>query len=684
MRHFLGVIAPLMCAAVAGVDALNAKEWQKQTIYQVVTDRFARASSNDSGLGIIDSPDSDADCPNPKQYCGGSWQGIIEKLDYIQGMGFTAIWISPVIENTENASTEYSYHGYWPRNFYGLNHHFGSEEDLIELSDALHSRGMYLMFDIVVNHVLSPGPQNATNYSTFTPFDSSKYFHRPCVMDNSNETSVQVCQLKDDKATVELTLPDINTEDPVVRDIFQEWIKDTVEKYNVDGLRLDTYKHVERDFWPGFIDAAGVFSLAEFLDGDPKNYNDELIPSKDEGVLNYPTFYWIRRIFQNPQTWMTELVQGVGTMRNGPINTNLLAPFLENHDEQRFASLIGDMALTKNALAFTLLFDGIPIIHQGQEQHFSGQNDPFNRERLWTSGYNEDSELYRWIAKLNAVRAHVIETDSKFLSSQADIVWPPQVPPPGNNTGNSTTSPTTTSLTNHHIAVKKGSLVSVLTNVGVGGDKLDVVLPRNVTKFKAGEMYVDLLSCETFVADRKGAISFEMGWLPRALYPATDAASSGLCLPPQDPTSCDAEPPSCLVRFNISTTTGFGQAVQILGDIPQLGYNDRQQAVTLGAYFYTSDNPLWSLTFELPAGKEFSYQYFKIDGRGIPQWDGGSKDAVLHSYTVPSNCEETKPIQIVDKWTGSGSNDTASPAARSVLSRGSKKRLSAYLWGKVN
>lgn len=680
MRNFLGALAPVICAAVAGVDALNAEEWQKQTIYQVVTDRFARAPNDDSGLGIISPPDSDADCPSPKQYCGGSWQGIVDKLDYIQGMGFTAIWISPVIENTENASTEYSYHGYWPRNFYALNHHFGTEEDLIGLSDALHARGMYLMFDIVVNHVFSPGPGNATNYSMFTPFDSSRYFHRPCVMDNSNETSVEVCQIPDDKATAVFTLPDIKTDDPVVRSLFQEWIKDTVQKYKVDGLRLDTYKHVERDFWPDFIDAAGVFSVAEYLDGDPANYDSELIPSKDEGVLNYPTFYWIRRIFQNPQTWMTELVQGVKTMRNGPINTNLLAPFFENHDEQRFASLVGDMALTKNAMAFTLLFDGIPIIYQGQEQHFSGQNDPFNRERLWTSGYNEDSELYRWIAQLNAVRALVIDTDPTFVSSQADTVWPPQAPSAGNTTsgGNSTTSTPTTALTNHHMAIKKGSLITVLTNVGVGGDKLDVVLPRNATRYKPGGVYVDLLSCESFIADRNGAVSFEMGWLPRALYPALDAVSSGLCLLSQDPTHADNA--QCLVTFNISTTTGFGQNVQILGDIPQLGSNDRHQAVTLGSYFYTSEDPLWTLTFELPAGKQFSYQYLKMDGTGTPQWDGGKRSAALHSYTVPANCVDGKAIQIVDKWTGSGSNSTGSPSARSVLTRGSKKRLSANLW----
>jgi hypothetical protein len=95
---------------------------------------------------------------------------------------------------------------------------------------------------------------------------------------------------------------------------------------------------------------------------------------------------------------------------------------------------------------------------------------------------------------------------------------------------------------------------------------------------------------------------------------------------------------------------------------------------------YTSEDPLWTLTFELPAGEAFSYQYLKMDGSGTPLWDGGNRSAALHSYSVPANCVDGKSIQIVDKWTGPGSNTTASPKARSVLSRGSKKRLSVNLW----
>lgn len=69
-----------------------------------------------------------------------------------------------------------------------------------------------------------------------------------------------------------------------------------------------------------------------------------------------------------------------------------------------------------------------------------------------------------------------------------------------------------------------------------------------------------------------------------------------------------------------------------------------------------------------------------MDGSGTPQWDGGNRSATLHSYTVPEDCVDGKPVLIVDKWTGSGSNTTSSTAARSVLSRGSKKRLRMSLW----
>ena len=94
-------LACLGTAAYAGNDA----EWRERSIYQVLTDRFAGGQNGDM-----------------HGYLGGSWNAMAEKLDYIQGMGFDAIWISPVIDNVEGG-----YHGYWAKNWEKVNSHFGSE-----------------------------------------------------------------------------------------------------------------------------------------------------------------------------------------------------------------------------------------------------------------------------------------------------------------------------------------------------------------------------------------------------------------------------------------------------------------------------------------------------------------------------------------------------------------------------
>lgn len=79
------------------------------------------------------------------------------------------------------------------------------------------------------------------------------------------------------------------------------------------------------------------------------------------------------------------------------------------------------MSLAKNAIAFLFLSDGIPIVYAGQEQHYSGGNDPFNRGAIWLSGYKTDSELYKFIAKTNKARNQAIQTDKKYLTSQVSF-----------------------------------------------------------------------------------------------------------------------------------------------------------------------------------------------------------------------------------------------------------------------
>lgn len=120
----------LLCASV---KAATPQQWRSRAIYQVLTDRFARTDGSTT-----------ATCnTGDRVYCGGTYQGLIKKLDYIQNMGFTAVWISPVIKNIEaNTGEGEAFHGYWGQDFNSLNSHFGTADDLKALSTALHNRGM--------------------------------------------------------------------------------------------------------------------------------------------------------------------------------------------------------------------------------------------------------------------------------------------------------------------------------------------------------------------------------------------------------------------------------------------------------------------------------------------------------------------------------------------------------------
>ena len=103
---------------------------------QILTDRFARDSSNPSATS----------CSDLRQYCGGTFKGIKENLDYIQGLGVNAIWISPIPQQTD--TPWHGYHGYWQENIYNINSHYGTEKDLKELIDACHERDIWVMLDV--------------------------------------------------------------------------------------------------------------------------------------------------------------------------------------------------------------------------------------------------------------------------------------------------------------------------------------------------------------------------------------------------------------------------------------------------------------------------------------------------------------------------------------------------------
>lgn len=396
-----GILIPFILAGH------SKKEWASRSIYQVLTDRFARTDGDTK------------QCADFHKYCGGSWKGITKNLEYIKGMGFDAIWISPVVDNTPDG-----YHGYWARNWEEVNSNFGDRESLKELIQEAHKLGIWVMVDVIANHV---GPVHL-NYTTIKPFNDASHYHDYCMINDpdweADQWRVENCRLAD--------LPDLKQENPFVRNYLLNWIKNLVTEFDIDGLRVDTTPEVPKDFWAEYAKAANVFTLGEVF-SNRKNYIRPYIGPLDS-VLNYPMFFSLRNSFRGSSFWdIWDTYNQMEEIFSDELD--YMAVFVDNHDNVRLRHFVNEY-MTKSALAFSLITRGIPIFYYGGEQNFHGETDPYNREPLWTN-MDPNSANYQFVKILNRFRKEkkLWTTDYKQLA-----------------------------FDDHFYAIKRGQTVAVFTN----------------------------------------------------------------------------------------------------------------------------------------------------------------------------------------------------------------------------
>ena len=418
--------------------------WEEQVVYFVFTDRFNNGdpSNDDQHAGEYDPSNYD-------KYSGGDLQGIIDKLDYIQGLGATAVWITPPVANQwwDPLQNSGGYHGYWARDLKRVDEHLGTLDTYKALSDALHKRGMYLIQDVVPNHTgnfftyantcgptgkgscydpadVSKGLVKNTGAKpgskpTQSPFDQNDpsdpaqrargiYHWTPPINDYNDQNQAWNYQLSD--------LDDLNTENAEVRaalrDSYGYWIKEV----GVDAFRVDTVKFVPHDFWndffwsadktsPGMMAVAKAtgrdrfFAFGEVLEtsaaGDDSadrkvaSYMGTAAKPELPALLAYPLWAELGRVFSQgrPTADLTYRLQKFmdPSLSPNPYQTPL---FIDNHDQQRFLKS-GSGAALLQAAVFLFTIPGIPIVYYGTEQGFTE-----TRASMFKGGWKGDDDHF--------------------------------------------------------------------------------------------------------------------------------------------------------------------------------------------------------------------------------------------------------------------------------------------------
>jgi len=457
---FLAILLSLIAVTLPAKAAVTTST-HPEMIYFVMLDRFENGdTSNDTG-GVTGSETTTGFLPsNPGFYHGGDIRGLIKRIPYIKSLGFTAIWVTPVVRQLPVAADGKSaaYHGYWGVGFDQVDPHLGTMADFKEFVADAHAQDMKVILDIVVNHTadvihyvqggsyvgLADQPYKTVKGTTFDALKLAGSSNFPGLDQLSATTSfpktpVVAPSLASIKSPDWLNDPrnyhnrgdvgqsqesmqygdffgldDLFTESPVVVqgwiDVFTNWIIDT----GIDGFRIDTARHVNKEFWNAFLPAMRKAAFTqgkdnfpmwgEVADTDPTATSYWVKNASFNEVLDFPVQPVIVD-FVNNQTasWMGQYFNNDDYYISATTNANGLGTFLGNHDMGRVGTFIAQstnsasVALKRDQLAHAVLFTirGVPIVYYGDEFGLTGGGDKEARQDLFPTAVASWQDQFR-------------------------------------------------------------------------------------------------------------------------------------------------------------------------------------------------------------------------------------------------------------------------------------------------
>ena len=389
-------------------EMFEVPQWAaNKVVYQIFPSRFASTQPVDKKLWYK-APIT------PMDDLHGNLRGIIEHLDYIKDLGIDVVYLTPIFKSN-------SCHKYDTIDYYQVDPSFGTTEDLKELVQKSHERGMKVVLDAVYNHT---GREFFAFQDILEKGEKSKYLDWYFI--DELPPKGEWGEIPNFKCFGYYGgMPKLNLKNPEVEkyitDVACYWIKEC----DIDGWRLDVGDEISHFFWKNFRKAIKAVKKDMLIIGEIWHYAGDFLEGDEwDTVMNYPFYLNLIDLLADEKINVSQFVQNLGYLK-GRLNKKcypLMWNLIDSHDTARFLHLCNDNKKKQHlAAAFQLLLPGMPMVYYGDEYAMPGANDPDCRRGMYWDEEYQDNEMYNWYKKLMQIRkTHACIVEGELIETIAN------------------------------------------------------------------------------------------------------------------------------------------------------------------------------------------------------------------------------------------------------------------------
>ncbi|PPA72359.1 glycoside hydrolase family 13 protein [Jeotgalibacillus proteolyticus] len=374
-------------------DIFTAPEWVKNTVwYQIFPERFA---NGDPSLNPESTVPWGSEEPKVNNFFGGDLQGVIDHLDYLEDLGISGIYFTPIFKATSN-------HKYDTIDYFEIDEHFGDKELLKKLIAECKNRGIRVMLDAVFNHggFYFPPFQDVLKRGKGSKYN--EWFH---LWEYPVETRPKPNY---DTFGFEYKMPKFNTENPEVKNYLLEVGRYWAREFDIDAWRLDVANEVDQSFWREFRKEVKAINPDLYILGEIWH---DAIPwlkgDQFDAVMNYPFTNNVLLLFAKKEITPKQFVENMTKVQHMyPKNINLVTfNLVGSHDTPRILTECGnDKQSLKQVFTLLLTYYGTPSIYYGDEIGLTGEQDPGCRKCMEWEEHNQDTDLRDFVKTLISLR----------------------------------------------------------------------------------------------------------------------------------------------------------------------------------------------------------------------------------------------------------------------------------------